>query len=212
MDMDTPESFVSAINAQIFNLCDDLKAAKKPIFEYDPIMRKIWFNWDTSNPEFVTFRIRGQMLARSGVCQHFKPLPIDDIVIGMNKIGPSFEYKNQTRNFNKDFLEDLKTQCDFRNFFQYTPHVRPSITDLLVYTDAVTESRIGASKVRVLKWVEFSNTEPISRKCYNFAQSMQYYDTSKEILSDLTIQIRDQLGNFCRLSEPVRVVLHIIHP
>ena len=83
---------------------------------------------------------------------------------------------------------------------------------MLVYTDAVTESRIASGKVSVLKWIEFSNLEPISRKCYNFAQSMQFFDTSKEVLNDITIQIRDQLGRFVRLSQPIRIILHVIHP
>ena len=211
-DMDNAESFIGSINAVIFNQCDDLKDAKKPLFVYDPLMRKLWFNYDKAHPEFVTIRIRGEMLKKFGVCQHFEPLPIDEIIIGKNKTGSSFRFDNRTLNFNADFLEDLETQCDFRNFFQYIPHVRPSVTDLLIYTDAVTESRIGSSKVSVIKWIENDDSQVISRKCINFAQSMQYYDTSKEYLTELTIQIRDQAGRFVKLLDPVRIVLHVIHP
>ena len=211
-NLSTPESLIAAINGIIYNNYDDLKSAKKPLLSYDADMQKCWFNWPSTEKLFLSFKIKGRFLYTIGVCDHLLPLAIDEINIGANKHGSSFFYKNKTLKFNADFLEDINSQCDFRNFFAFKPHVRPKISDLLIYADVISESRVGNAKVNLLKWIEFDTTQPVRRYCINYANSMQYFSVTKEQIDSVVIEIKSKFGQYIKLVEPVRIVLHCLHP
>lgn len=211
-DLSSPENFVGALNTIIYNAYDPLKLAKKPLFSYSKSMRKIWFNWPPSEAPYLSLVIKGGFLRLIGAVENTPHISIDQISLGRSKIGPSFLYKGKTLRFAPDFQQDISSDCSYRNFMEYEPHIRPHISDLLVYCSAATDTRIGDSRVSVIKWIEFKDHLPVSRQTFNFASSMQYFGTKIEELQVIDIEIRDKFGNYVPLQDYVRVVLHILRP
>lgn len=212
-DLSTAESLVSAVNSCIYNSYDSLKFSKRPLFSYCTEMKKIWFDWPMTNELFLTVIIKNEFLTHFGVIDKDIPSSISEVVLGKSITGNSFVYNNKTLHFNSDFkTTDIISQCNFRNFFKFSPHLRKKYSNFLVYSDLCCESRIANTKATLLRWVEIDTSQPISRKCINFAQSLQYFDCTQEQISSCSIDILDENGNFIPLSEPVRIVLHILYP
>ena len=212
-DLSTPQSLVSAVNACVYNSYDPLKFTKRPLFSYCTEMRKIWFDWPMTDELFLTVVIKNRFLTHFGCIDKDLPSNISEIVLGKSLTGSSFVYNKQTLRFNDDFkTDDILSQCNFRNFFKFSPHLRKKYTNFLIYSNLCCESRIANTKATLLRWLEIDTVQPISRKCINFAQSLQYFDCTQEQISSCGIDILDENGHFIPLSEPVRIVLHILYP